>query len=105
MTVSGMNVQSCMERLHQRNEELVFHVHISYYKCLQIIITLYELFTYLVASSQDFFRVFPHAKNVEIADDNVQPVPCVLLVVILLFFINIISFLLTKISRTSLESR
>ena len=43
MTVSGMKVQSCMERLHQRNEELVFHVHISYYKCLQIIITLYEL--------------------------------------------------------------
>ena len=64
-----------------------------------------ELFTYLVASSQDFFNVFPHAKNVEIADDSVQPVPCVLLVVILLFFIIIISFLLTKISWTTLESK
>ena len=47
MTVSGMKVQSCMERLHQRNEELVFHVHISYYKCLQIIITLYELYLHI----------------------------------------------------------
>ena len=64
-----------------------------------------ELFTYLVASSQDFFKVFPHAKNVEIADDSVHPVPCVLLVVILLFFISIISFLLTKISWTTLESK
>ena len=59
---------------------------------------LIELFTYLVASSQDFFRVFPHEKNVEIADERVHPVPCVLLVVILLFFISKISFLLTKIS-------
>ena len=50
MTVSGMKVQSCMERLHQRNEELVFHVHISYYKCLQIIITLYELYLHIVFS-------------------------------------------------------
>ena len=41
----------------------------------------------------------------EIADDNVQPVPCVLLVAILLFFIMNISFLLTKMSCTTLESK
>ena len=64
-----------------------------------------ELFTYLVASSQDFFKVFPHAKNVEIADERVHPVPCVLLVVILLFSIRIISFLFKKISWTTLESK
>ena len=55
-----------------------------------------QLFTYIVASSQDFFKVFPHEKNVEMADESVHQVPCVLLVVILLFFIIIISFLLTN---------
>ena len=64
-----------------------------------------ELFTYLVASSQDFFKVFPHEKNVEIAEERVQPVPCVFLVVIFLFFIMKISLLFTKISWTILDSR
>ena len=35
-------------------------------------------------SSQDFFKGFPHEKNVAIAVDKVQPVPCVFLVVIFL---------------------
>ena len=49
--------------------------------------------TYLIPSSQDFFSVFPQAKKFEIADDKVQPVPCVLLVAILLLFImNIVLF-------------
>ena len=65
----------------------------------------YSLFTYLVASSQDFFRVFPHEKNVVIADDNVHPVPCVFLVVIFLFLMIFISFLFTKISWTILDSK
>ena len=40
-------------------------------------VILIELFTYLVANSQDFFRLFPHEKNVAIAVDSVHPVPCV----------------------------
>ena len=32
-------------------------------------------FTYLIPNSQDFFRGFPHDKNVAIALDKVQPVP------------------------------
>ena len=64
-----------------------------------------ELFTYLVASSQDLIKLFPHEKNVEIADDKVHPVPCVLLVAILLFLMILISFLLINISRTTLDFR
>ena len=32
-------------------------------------------FTYLIPSSQDFFKGFPHDKNVVIALDKVHPVP------------------------------
>ena len=45
-------------------------------------------FTYLIPSSQDFFKGFPHEKKEVIAVDNVQPVPCV-------FFV--FNFLLEKI--------
>ena len=33
------------------------------------------IFTYLIASSQAFLRLFPHEKKVVIALDNVHPVP------------------------------
>ena len=33
--------------------------------------------TYLIPSSQDLFKSFPHDKYVAIAEDNVQPVPWV----------------------------
>ena len=56
------------------------------------------LFIYLIPSSQDLFKGFPHEKNVVIALDKVQPVPCVFLVVILLFLKIFISFLFTKTS-------
>ena len=58
----------------------------------------YCLVTYLIPSSQDFFKVFPHEKNVVMALDKVHPVPCVFLVVIFLFLKILISFLLTKTS-------
>ena len=35
--------------------------------------------TYLIPSSQDLIKSFPHDKLVAIADDKVHPVPCVLL--------------------------
>ena len=49
-------------------------------------------------SSQDFFKGFPHEKNVAMAVDKVQPVPCVFLVVIFLF-LKIIIFFFFKVSR------
>ena len=39
--------------------------------------------TYLIPNSQEFLRLFPHEKKVVIALDNVQPVPCVFLVLYL----------------------
>ena len=36
--------------------------------------------TYLIPSSQDLFKSFPHDKKVAIALDKVQPVPWVFLV-------------------------
>ena len=49
--------------------------------------------TYLIPNSQDFFKGFPHDKNVVIALDNVHPVPCVFFVLIFLFLKIFTSFL------------
>ena len=62
-------------------------------------------FTYLIPSSQDFFKGFPHDKKVVIALDKVQPVPWVFFVLCLKLLNIFISDLLTNMSSTNLESR
>ena len=59
--------------------------------------------TYLMPSSQDFFIGFPHDKNVVIALDKVQPVPCLFFVFYLLLLIILISDFETNISWTIFE--
>ena len=59
--------------------------------------------TYLIPSSQDFFIVFPHDKNVVIALDKVQPVPWVFFVLYLLLLKILISDFETNISWTILK--
>ena len=47
----------------------------SYPNQLKDQIDLIDSLTYLIPSSQDLIRSFPHERYVAIAEDNVQPVP------------------------------
>ena len=51
----------------------------------RLVLVLIASLTYLIPSSQDLIKSFPHDKYVAIAEDNVHPVPWVFLVFINLY--------------------